>query len=259
MLASQVASPDKINLAVTFGTNTPPGNPANGAIHVVGSSPTGAFAGHANDLAIYDGSAWTFIAPYEGLIVWDAAADKLKAYTGSVWQDAFLVSALQLTSASQLADGMVIPSKLAVTGVTAGSYNNANITVNAQGQVVAAANGSAQGTIDASSILTGTLPIGRVPAISGGDVTAPAGSAVHTLANSGVSAGTYAYPTSITVDAKGRLTSATAGSAPQPIQLLGSFVNGVFVSGTPRANDLVFYAQAGYGGCPATGFYTWGT
>lgn len=257
MLASQVATPEKMKLAVTFGTNTPPGSPTNGDTHVVGANPTGGFAGQANALAVYDGaaSAWTFIAPYDGLLVWDAAADKLKAYNGTAWQDAFIISAGQINASTQLADGVVITSKIAPTGVTAGSYSNANITVNAQGQVVAAANGSVAGAVDASSILTGTLPIGRVPAITGGDVTAPAGSAVHTLANSGVTAGTYTFA-SITVDAKGRVTSASSGSAPSSLAVHGHFHDGSYTSPTPQSGRPTLYATAGHGGAPQTGLYT---
>ncbi len=257
MLASQVATPEKMKLAVTFGTNTPPGSPANGDTHVVGASPTGAFAGQANALAVYDStaSAWTFIAPYDGLLVWDAAADKLKAHNGTAWQDAFIISAGQISASNQIADGIVTAAKLASVGVTPGSYNNANITVNAQGQVVAAANGSSSGAIDASAILTGTLPIGRVPAITGGDVTAPAGSAVHTLANSGVTAGSYTYA-SITVNAQGRITAASSGAAPSTLAVFGHFHDGSYTSATPQSGRPVLYATAGTGSAPQTGLYT---
>jgi phage-related tail fiber protein len=60
--------------------------------------------------------------------------------------------------------------------------------------------------------LIGTLSASRLPAFTG-DATSSAGSSALTLANSGVSAGTY---TSVTVDAKGRVTSAT-----NPITLVG--------------------------------------
>ena len=59
---------------------------------------------------------------------------------------------------------------------------------------------------DAANLTTGTLPTARLPAFSGGDVTAPAGSSTLTLANSGATAGTYK---SVTVDAKGRVTAGT--------------------------------------------------
>ncbi|MGZ3769156.1 MAG: tail fiber domain-containing protein [Bdellovibrio sp.] len=59
----------------------------------------------------------------------------------------------------------------------------------------------------ATSQLTGTLAAAQMPAFTG-DVSSTAGSLALTLANSGVTAGTY---NSVTVDAKGRVT---AGSNP---------------------------------------------
>ena len=58
---------------------------------------------------------------------------------------------------------------------------------------------------NASNLTAGTLPVGRLPAFTG-DAAVAAGTASITLANSGVTAGTYK---SVTVDAKGRVTAGT--------------------------------------------------
>ena len=58
----------------------------------------------------------------------------------------------------------------------------------------------------AASKLSGSLAAGAMPAFSG-DVSSSAGSTTLTLANSGVTAGTYAK---VTVDAKGRVTAGAA-------------------------------------------------
>ncbi len=66
-------------------TDTPPGSPANGDRYVVGPSPSGAWSGHANEYAVYLGSAWTFRAPIEGDVVFDQTAKFTKSYRNSAW------------------------------------------------------------------------------------------------------------------------------------------------------------------------------
>ena len=107
---------------------------------------------------------------------------------------------------------------LANSGVTAGSYGGNNsipsVTVDAKGRVTAASTVTPSGTWGISvSGSAATLTTGRTIGMTG-DVTWTSASfngsanvtGTATLANSGVTAGTY---TKITVDAKGRATSGT--------------------------------------------------
>lgn len=94
-------------------------------------------------------------------------------------------------------------------------------------------------TINASELTAGTLSAARLPAFTG-DVTVPAGSSTTTLAASGVSAGNYGSGTfvpQITVDSKGRVTSAAnipiSSQAGGTVTSVGVTSSTLAISGSP--------------------------
>lgn len=70
---------------ITRGTNTPPGSPAEGDAHLVGSAPTGAWTGQAGKIALYYGG-WVFVEPNAGFIARSLADSALIQFDGTNWQ-----------------------------------------------------------------------------------------------------------------------------------------------------------------------------
>lgn len=69
---------------VSRGDNTPPGSPVNFDAYILGGSPTGAWSGQANKIAVYvDG--WKFFSPVEGHRVRVMDDNYSVIYTGSAW------------------------------------------------------------------------------------------------------------------------------------------------------------------------------
>ncbi|MGX5220222.1 DUF2793 domain-containing protein [Pseudomonas segetis] len=74
-------------LVVDKDLSAPPGSPANEALYIVGSSPTGLWSGKAGQLAYWltTPGNWTFIVPREGMLVYLADEDTYYSYSGSAW------------------------------------------------------------------------------------------------------------------------------------------------------------------------------
>ena len=66
-LASMLNGLDWQGSVLRADLNAPPGSPSIGDRYVVAASPTGAWSGHTNAIAIYDGGGWTFLTPNKGM------------------------------------------------------------------------------------------------------------------------------------------------------------------------------------------------
>lgn len=67
--------------------STPPLAPAEGDRHIVAGSPTGAWSGHAANIASWEDGAWRFLVPNAGWIAWSVDDEVLFVFDGSIWRD----------------------------------------------------------------------------------------------------------------------------------------------------------------------------
>jgi len=65
--------------------DTPPSSPAVGDLVIVGTSPTGAFAGQNNNIAQYQTGGWLFYTPFKWMDAVVESLDSRMAYDGSSW------------------------------------------------------------------------------------------------------------------------------------------------------------------------------
>lgn len=89
------------------GLPEPPAAPQEGQAWVVGPEPAGAWAGEADALAMWTASGWRFVAPAEGMTVWNRAQRYPMRWTGQAWSagelacSALTVAGLQVVSERQ--------------------------------------------------------------------------------------------------------------------------------------------------------------
>ena len=74
----------------------PPALPVLGDRYIVASGPSGAWAGHGKDIAMWNGTAWEFFPALRGWQAYDATAAKVKIFDGSAWVNE-LAGAVQFT------------------------------------------------------------------------------------------------------------------------------------------------------------------
>jgi hypothetical protein len=127
-------------LVQQVGLNTPPGSPAGGQCWIVGSTPTGAWAGQANKLAQRIGGAWAFHTPFVGLVVFDAATLAQRVWNGGIW--ALLAPRLLEASTTydppSLAAGEGVTTTVTVPGAAIGDFARASFSTDLQGVILTA-------------------------------------------------------------------------------------------------------------------------
>lgn len=230
---------------------------------------------NAGDWVLYDGSIWE-------RAVQSNVVQSVNGQTGVV-----VINAInQLTgdgTTSAASGSQSLALTLATVNGNVGSFGSASsvsaITVNAKGLVTAAASTSIQiaesQVTNLVSDLAGKQPTGNYLTALTGDATASGpGSAALTLATVNGNVGSFTYA-SITVNAKGLITSASSGTAPLTPQV-ASYTAVTTGTGVPNNSDTSpnssyatwtkisdtnndFSASGGFWTCPATGDYlaTW--
>ncbi len=80
----------KLDIAVqpvveAVGVNTPPAVPVAGQCWIVGTSPSGGWAGEAGALAGWTGGGWRFVQPFDGMQAWSIADHGMARYLAGHW------------------------------------------------------------------------------------------------------------------------------------------------------------------------------
>ncbi|WP_380783635.1 DUF2793 domain-containing protein [Sphingomonas sp. R86520] len=70
---------------LTVGTNVPPAVPVIGSAWIVGTAPTGGWAGQARAIAGWTSGGWRFVAPREGMTVWSIADGQAARFGTGAW------------------------------------------------------------------------------------------------------------------------------------------------------------------------------
>ncbi len=97
---------------------TPPVSPAAGDVYIVGTSPTGAWAGQAGNITFYDQS-WKFITPREGMTLWVNDEDVQYIYDGAAWQSQKIAVYATLTGTAHTLDSSYVGKTVTFTNASA--------------------------------------------------------------------------------------------------------------------------------------------
>ena len=137
----------------------------------------------------------------------------IRVHDGSTAGGSELATVASTSNATNLTTGTLNSARLPTSGVAAATYGNAtnipSITVDALGRITSASNVAISATV-ANTQITGLITSAQIASVANTQITGTITAAQ--LASTGVAATTYGNATnipSITVDAQGRITSAS--------------------------------------------------
>jgi len=111
------------------GLDTPPGSPLPGQAWIVGTAPTGDWAGHAGALAGWTDGGWRFAPPFEGMAAWSVQSGTIARFSGGVWASGVLRGTVVMVDG----EAVVGPRQPAITTPSGGA------TIDAEARVALAA------------------------------------------------------------------------------------------------------------------------
>jgi len=120
--------------------NAPPASPEEGAAYIVGSSPTGAWEGKANQIALYY-AGWRFKEPDAGWLAFVQDEGKVFVFSGTEWEPlaAAYGQASTTWNPGTLVNGAgVTSSAIAVAGAAFGDFVQVAAPYDLQGALASA-------------------------------------------------------------------------------------------------------------------------
>jgi hypothetical protein len=124
-----------VQATVTSVTLTaPPGSPTEGVCYVVAASPTGAWSGKANNIAVFVSGAWRFIEPKTGWSIWNLTMGSTLRWNGTSWAPTITTDGYQVVATD--AAFTINPADAAETRHTGTLTANRACTLGTSGAIV---------------------------------------------------------------------------------------------------------------------------